>query len=54
MTLDSFYERYAADIKPGFKENTWNTKEHIFRTKSLPYFQNRKMLKSKSRDIVAW
>lgn len=54
MTFGSFYERYAADISPRLKENTWNTKEHIIRTKILPYFQNRKMIEIKSRDIVAW
>nr|WP_288975802.1 tyrosine-type recombinase/integrase [uncultured Shuttleworthia sp.] len=54
MTFGSFYERYAADIRPRLKENTWNTKEHIIRTKILPYFQNRKMIEIKSRDIVAW
>lgn len=53
MTFGSFYERYA-DISPRLKENTWNTKEHIIRTKILPYFQNRKMIEIKSRDIVAW
>ena len=54
MTFGSFYERYAADISPRLKENTWNTKEHIIRTKILPYSQNRKMIEIKSRDIVAW
>ena len=54
MTFGSFYEQYVSDVKPRLKENTWNTKEHIFRTKILPYFQNRKMIEIKSRDIVAW
>lgn len=54
MTFGSFYECYAADIRPRLKENTWNTKEHIIRTKILPYFRNRKMIEIKSRDIVAW
>ena len=54
MTFGSFYAQYVSDVKPRLKENTWNTKEHIFRTKILPYFQNRKMIEIKSRDIVAW
>lgn len=54
MTFGSFYECYAADIRPRLKENTWNTKEYIIRTKILPYFRNRKMIEIKSRDIVAW
>lgn len=54
MTFGSFYEQYKADVKPRLKENTWNTKEHIIETKILPYFQNRKMIEIKSRDVVAW
>ena len=29
---------YTADMKARLKENTWATKDHIIRTKLLPYF----------------
>ena len=33
MTFESFVSLYAADVRARLKENTWSTKEHIFRTK---------------------
>ena len=36
------------------KENTWGTKEHIIRTKLLPYFGKRKMAEIQSKEIMAW
>ena len=41
MSFGSFIEIYSEDMKSRIKENTWLTKEHIIRTKILPYFQNR-------------
>ena len=38
MTFDAFYTVYETDVRPKIKENTWLTKEHIIRTKVLPYF----------------
>ena len=43
MTFESFIDTYTADMKNRLKENTWHTKEHIIRTKLLPYFAKRKM-----------
>ena len=43
MTFASFVDTYTEDMKSRIKENTWHTKEHIMRTKILPYFKNRKM-----------
>ena len=37
MTFASFVEVYTADVKSRIKENTWHTKDHIIRTKLLPY-----------------
>ena len=54
MTCGSFCEQYITDLKPRLKQNTWNTKEHILRTKIVPYFKNRKIAEIKSRDVVAW
>lgn len=38
MTFRSFVDLYTADMKTRLKENTWTTKDHIIRTKLLPYF----------------
>ena len=54
MTFGSFVELYITDMKIRVKENTWHTKEHIIRTKILPYFKDRKIDEIKSRDIVSW
>ena len=54
MTFASFVERYTEDMKPRLKENTWHTKEHVIRTKFLPYFGKRKLSEIKSQDILRW
>ena len=37
MSFEAFTELYIRDVKNRLKENTWLTKEHIIRTKILPY-----------------
>ena len=54
MRFASFVERYTEDMKPRLKENTWHTKEHVIRTKFLPYFGKRKLSEIKSQDILRW
>lgn len=54
MTFGSFVETYTADMKNRIKENTWHTKEHILRTKILPYFEKRKICEIQPRDIIVW
>lgn len=54
MTFESFVDTYAADIRSRVKENTWETKEHIIRTKLLPYFGNLKMCEIQPKSIIAW
>ena len=54
MTFGSFVETYTVDMKNRIKENTWHTKEHILRTKILPYFGKRKINEIQPRDIIAW
>jgi len=54
MTFASFVETYTADAKSRIKENTWVTKEHIIRTKLLPYFGKRKMCEIQPKEIIAW
>ena len=54
MTFASFFEIYEADKKKRVKENTWESKSHVIRTKILPYFANRKMEEIEPKDIIAW
>lgn len=54
MTFASFVDTYTVDMKNRIKENTWHTKEHIIRTKILPYFGKRKIGEIRPRDIIAW
>ena len=54
MTFASFIETYTVDMKNRIKENTWQTKEHIIRTKILPYFGKRKISEIQPRDVISW
>lgn len=54
MTFESFVDAYTADMKNRIKENTWHTKEHILRTRILPYFAKRKINEIQPKDIIAW
>jgi hypothetical protein len=54
MTFASFVDTYTVDMKNRVKENTWQTKEHIIRTKILPYFGKRKISEIQPKDIIAW
>ena len=54
MTFASFFEIYKADKVQRVKENTWESKSHIIRTKILPYFGKRKMGEIEAKDIIAW
>ena len=54
MTFGSFVDLYTADKKCRVRENTWRSKEHIIRTKILPFFKDRKIGDISSRDVVTW
>ena len=54
MTFEAFCELYEKDMRPRLKENTWNTKEHIIRTKLLPYFGKRRICEIETKDVIAW
>ena len=54
MTFSSFYEIYANDMRGRLKETTWSGKEHIIRTKILPYFGDKPISEIKSKDVLAW
>ena len=54
MSFESFVELYEKDVKPKLKLNTWLSKEHIIRTKILPYFRKRKLSEITARDVIDW
>ena len=54
MNFERFVEVYTNDRKPRLKLNTWLTKEHIIRTKIMPYFKDKKLSEITSSDIVNW
>jgi len=54
MTFDSFVQTYTSDMKSRIKENTWATKEHIIRTKLLPYFGKRSISEIQPKEIISW
>ena len=54
MTFDAFVELYSQNVKPRLKKSTWETKEHMIRTKLLPYFGNKRMNDISVNDIIQW
>lgn len=54
MTFEAFVEIYIKDKKKRLRENIWSTKEHIIRTKILPYFKEKRLSEIKPRDVIAW
>jgi len=54
MPFEAFCELYEKDIRPRLKENTWQTKEHIIRSKLIPYFGKKSLSEITARDIMAW
>lgn len=54
MKFKSFVELYTADMRTRLKENTWATKEHIIRTKLIPYFGNLKMCRITPQQVISW
>ena len=47
-------EQCIKDMKKRLKDNTWHTKEHILRTKLIPFFGKRKMCDIQPKDVIAW
>ena len=54
MDFEKFVEIYITDKKERLRENTWSTKEHIIRTKILPYFKNKRLNDVQPKDVIAW
>ena len=54
MAFGEFFKLYTDDVQNRLKRNTWLTKEHIVRTKILPYFENKKMNEITASDVMKW
>lgn len=54
MSFEAFTELYIRDVKSRLKENTWLTKEHIIRTKILPFFGKLKISEISTKEIITW
>ena len=54
MTFGEFFKLYTEDMQNRLKRNTWLTKEHIVRTKILPYFQDQRMNEITASDVMKW
>ena len=54
MSFASFVEHYTEDLKTRLKENTWSTKDHIIRTKLIPYFGKLKMCAVTPQIVMTW
>ncbi len=54
MTLEEFFKLYERDVRPRVKQSTWDTKEHMVRTKILPYLGKRPVNEITSADVIQW
>lgn len=54
MTFQNFVERYKEDRQNRIKDSTWESKDHIIRTKLLPYFGKLKMSSITPQQIIRW
>lgn len=54
MTFGSFVDLYFKALSGRLKLNTINSKKHIFKTKILPYFADKKINEIKATDIINW
>lgn len=54
MSFENFFKLYEENIRLRIKRNTWLTKEHIIRTKILPYFKDKKINEITAGDVVKW
>lgn len=54
MTFGEFVEIYREDVSPRIREHTMMNKEHVIRTKLLPFFGKMRMCDIESIDIIRW
>ena len=54
MSFKSFIDLYTRDKKPRLRPSTWETKEHMIRTKIVPYFSDSRICDINASDIIQW
>ena len=54
ISFEDFFEIYSEDMEKRLKRNTWLSKEHVVRTKILPYFKNLIMSEITPAHILKW
>ncbi len=54
MEFRKFVRVYEEDMRPRLRESTWINKQHMIRTKLVPYFGLKLMCDVKPIDIVKW
>ena len=54
MLFKDFYNLYEQDMKARLKQNTWEHKAYIIKSKILPYFGEKPMKDIQARDVLAW
>ena len=54
MLFEDYFELYKADVIGTIRLNTWMTKEHMIRTKILPFFSGMKMSEIKPVVVTKW
>lgn len=52
MRFGDFFDVYTEDVKPRLKLSTWLSKEHMVRTKTIPYFEDKAVNAITPADIV--
>ena len=54
LTMAELVENYMKDARIRKEETTCLTKEHIIKTKILPYFKNKKVYEISAKDVRNW
>ena len=54
MLFGDFYKLYEQDMKARLKQNTWEHKACVIKSKILPYFGEKSMKDIQARDVLTW
>ena len=54
MLFKAFYKLYEQDMKARLKQNTWEHKACVIKSKILPYFGEKSMKDIQARDVLTW
>lgn len=54
ITMNEYFPLYREDVKNKIKLNTWMTKEHMIKTKILPFFGGLKLTEITPLIVVKW